>query len=140
MKRRYANAAVKRTFPVIGFVVSLLVVTIAAGCSSKSQSKSTGEQGEKGKTAQNAAAGQSSSNPGIDLQCVMDRIQNPSESFHYLYKKDSTNPVHQEADVTPQSIDGFRVDVSGEQHALHAQRSDPQSWQSAWTGLMGISG
>jgi hypothetical protein len=140
MKPRYANAAVKRTSAMTSFVVALVVLTIAAGCSSKSPSKSAGEQGEKAKAAQNPAAAQSSSNPGIDLQCVMERIQNPSESFHYFYKKDSSNPVHQEADVTPQSIDGFRVDISGQQQPIHAERSDPQNWQSAWSGLMGISG
>src|SRR5215471_2323984 len=44
----------------------------------------------------NSPAVQSSSGPGIDLNCVVDHLQNPPESFHYLYKKDSSSPVHQE--------------------------------------------
>lgn len=141
MQPRHGSAALERTFPVISFVVALLVLTIAAGCSSKAPSKTAAEeQGEQGSRTKAAAAAQTNSNPGIDLQCVMERLQNPSESFHYLYKKDSSNPVHQEADITPQSIDGFRVDSSGQQQPLHAERKDAQQWQSALAGLMGIGG
>jgi aminopeptidase C len=67
-------------------------------------------------------------------------LQNPPESFHYSYKKDSTNPVHQEADVTPQTIDGFRLQDDGSQQPIHAARSDKQGWQGALAGLTGIAG
>ena len=83
---------------------------------------------------------QSDSNPGINLNCTVDRIQNPPDSFHYSYKKDSSAPVHVEADITPQVIDGFRVDINGQQHPLHGVQSDTQSWQAAWSGLTQISG
>jgi len=43
---------------------------------------------------------------GIDLNCVMDHIQNPPEAFHYSYHKQSSNPVEEQADITPQTIDG----------------------------------
>src|SRR6185369_2937987 len=121
-----------RTLSMISFGIAVFILTIAAGCSSKSKSNTAAEKASTepgGKT--NPATSQSSPNPGIDLQCVMERIQNPSESFHYLYKKDSTNPVHQEADVTPQSIDGFRRQFDGSPQPLHATRSDQQSWQGA---------
>ena len=64
----------------------------------------------------------------------------PPESFHYLYTKDATDNVHQEADVTPQTIDGFRTQFDGASQPLHATRSDQQSWQSPLAGLTGIGG
>jgi len=48
--------------------------------------------------------------------------------------------VHQEADVTPQAIDGFRTQFDGSQQPLHATHSDQQNWQGALAGLTGISG
>jgi hypothetical protein len=77
-------------------------------------------------------------NRGIDLNCVMDHIQNPPEAFHYSYLKQSSNPVEEQADITPQTIDGSFKNSSAAR-PLHGVRSDPQSWQSAWSGLMGIS-
>jgi hypothetical protein len=47
-----------------------------------------------------------STDPDIDLNCVVDHIQNPPESFHYAFKAESDNPWQEEADVTPQQIDG----------------------------------
>ncbi len=76
---------------------------------------------------------------GIDLNCVMDHIQNPPGNFHYSYRKDSSNPVAEEADITPQTIDGSFTNGSGS-HPIHGVKSDSQSWQGAWTGLMGIAG
>jgi len=76
---------------------------------------------------------------GIDLNCVMDHIQNPPGNFHYSYRKDSSDPVAEEADITPQTIDGSFTNGSGS-HPIHGVKSDSQSWQGAWTGLMGIAG
>jgi hypothetical protein len=47
-----------------------------------------------------------SASPGIDLNCVINHIQNPPEPFHYSFKAESDNPWKEEAEVTPQSIDG----------------------------------
>jgi hypothetical protein len=47
-----------------------------------------------------------SADPDIDLNCVVEHIQNPPESFHYAFKAESDNPWKEEADVTPQQIDG----------------------------------
>ena len=44
--------------------------------------------------------------PDIDLNCVIDHIQKPPESFHYSFKAESDNPWEEQADVTPQQIDG----------------------------------
>ena len=141
MKRRDGCRGIKAVFRT-GLPAAILVLMIACGCNGKSDlSGRTATDRRSSTTAgQNAAAAQANANPGIDLQCVMERIQNPPESFHYSYQKVSSNPVHQEADITPQSIEGFRMDTDGHQHPLQGARSNPQDWQSAWSGLMGISG
>src|SRR5436190_14725852 len=48
---------------------------------------------------------QKSTAPDVDLNCVIDHLQNPPESFHYTFKDESDNPWSEEADVTPQMID-----------------------------------
>lgn len=113
-------------------------LVLATACNSGSSSKKMAEQTSQ--AAKNVTTADSGSGPGIDLNCVYDHLQNPPESFHYMYKKDSTNPVHQEADVTPQSIDGFRIQFDGTSQPVHATRSDQQSWQGALASLTGISG
>lgn len=128
-------SAVIRLMVVPSLVAALL---IAPACNSGSSSKGAIEKvSAPTKAGKNIAA---DPDPGIDLNCVYDHLQNPPESFHYLYKKDATDHVHQEADVTPQSIDGFRIQFDGSQQPLHATRSDQQSWQGALAGLTGISG
>jgi hypothetical protein len=95
---------------------------------------------EKSATQPNSAAtAQGGGDPGINLNCVMDHIQNPPEAFHYSYNKESSNPVHEEADITPQTIDGSFKNNSGST-SIHGVHSDAASWQGAWSGLMGISG
>jgi hypothetical protein len=47
-----------------------------------------------------------SAGPEIDPNCVISHIQNPPGSFHYSFKVVSDNPWEEEADVTPQQIDG----------------------------------
>jgi len=54
----------------------------------------------------------SSVGPDIDLNCVMSHIQSPPESFHYAFKVDSDNPWEEDADVTPQQIDGTFLNSS----------------------------
>jgi hypothetical protein len=87
-----------------------------------------------------AAATRNASDPSIDLNCIIDHIQNPPEAFHYSYKRDNGDDhLVQEADLTPDTIDGTSKnrDIS---RVLKGVRSDRASWQSAWTGLTGISG
>jgi hypothetical protein len=52
------------------------------------------------------AAARNNVGPDIDLNCVIDHIQNPPESFQYSFKAASVNPWEEEADVTPQRIAG----------------------------------
>jgi hypothetical protein len=115
----------------LGLAVAILLALLGAGCSA-SKSKSSEEPASSTSAA-------SPSGPGIDLNCVYDSLQNPTESFHYVYKKDSDTPVHQEADVTPQTIDGFFM-VGSEKHEFHGTKSDLASWRQALAGVTGISG
>src|SRR5579871_5585120 len=84
-------------------------------------------------------SGLDGSGPGIDLNCTYDALQNPTESFHYVYKKVSDYPVDEEADLTPQTIDGSFTNSSGT-HAVHGVHSDQQSWSQAMAGMTAISG
>lgn len=120
------------------FRVALLATTLVialAGCSTSPAKRTRDAKAERNSstTAANEVF------RGIDLNCVMDHIQNPSEAFHYSYQKQSSNPVDEQADITPQTIDGSFKNNSAIR-PLHGVRSDPQSWQAAWSGLMGISG
>lgn len=119
----------------VASIATILMSLLA--CSSKPNSKLSAE-----KTARHSASSQVSDDPGINLNCVYDRLQNPPEPFHYVYKKTPSegSKVDQEADVTPQTIDGFRGQPDGSQQPIHAMRSDSQGWQSALAGLTGISG
>lgn len=114
-----------------------LALLAVSACRSGPASKNTKEK--SGAQPNSAATAQSSGDPGIDLNCVIDHIQNPPEAFHYSYNKESSNPVHEEADITPQTIDGSFKNNSASR-SFHGVRSDANSWQSAWSGLTGISG
>ncbi|HTK94234.1 MAG TPA: hypothetical protein VL382_01235 [Terriglobales bacterium] len=116
----------------IGLAVVVMLALAGAGCSS-SKSKS-----EEPAPNRNVSAG-GANGPGIDLNCVYESIQNPTESFHYSYNKQSSNPVKEEADITPQTIDGSFTNGGGTQ-PVHGTRADQQSWRGALAGLMGISG
>jgi hypothetical protein len=136
----------KQMFPCFAVPIRLLAfATVSAAllfisaCNSGSSSKGSIDKIANQKPTKTVGA-TAQSDPGIDLNCVYDHLQNPPESFHYLYDKLGSNHVHQEADVTPQTIDGFRTQFDGSQQPLHATRSDQQSWQSALAGLTGISG
>jgi len=71
--------------------------------------------------------------PDIDLNCVMQHIQSPPESFHYTFKDESDNPWQEDAEVTPQSVSGTFMNNS---------LPNPQAFQSppqqSGSNLMGI--
>ena len=144
MEHRRRLLQVNRAIVITGLGVMLAGLAAILACNSSPHSKVQERAAERGPAEKetNVAPAQSNSGPGIDLNCIFDHLQNPPESFHYVYKKedsDGTN-VHQEADVTPQSIDGFRAQPDGSQMQLHGLRSDAQSWQNALAGITGISG
>jgi len=95
---------------------------------------------EERETKVPSAPSQHAGDPGIDLSCLIDHIQNPPEAFHYTYKKDTPdNNLVQEADLTPDTIDGTSKDKYASR-TIKGVKSDSASWQSAWMGLTGISG
>ncbi len=115
--------------------VALMAVVMLAGCDMAKKAKEADNDSGSARNSNSASA----SGPGIDMNCVFDSLQNPTESFHYEYKKQSDSPVDQEADVTPQTIDGFFM-MGDEKREFHGKKSDPQSWQQAMAGVTGISG
>src|SRR5436853_2725259 len=84
-------------------VVLLLAFTLLSGCNS-APSKTADRTSESPQNSVGVA--KNSAGPDIDLNCVINHIQNPPESFHYSFKDVSDNPWQEEAEVTPQSIDG----------------------------------
>jgi len=56
--------------------------------------------------AQTVVAATNSAGPDIDLNCVAQHIQSPPDSFHYSFSDVSENPWQEDAEVTPQNIDG----------------------------------
>lgn len=132
--------------PFVGLIAVASVITVmlfALACNSRSGAQGAAKRfaEQKSTRARQNASAQSDPNPGIDLNCVYDHLQNPPESFHYVYTKVDSDgfKVDQEADITPQTIDSLRQ-PDGTQQPLHAVRSDPSSWQQALAGLTGISG
>jgi hypothetical protein len=125
------------------FIAAVVNIVATAACNSGPSVKKTEENPSASNPASAAKAGalsaQTATAPGLDLNCVFDHIQNPPESFHYSYQKVGSTNVDEEADITPQTIDGsFKNNEAA--HPLHGVHSDSASWQGAWAGLMGISG
>jgi hypothetical protein len=132
-----------KSFSALAALEVVMTLLAATSCSSNQNTKvEKNSVSEQGTANRGSATTRANSDPGIDLNCVYDRIQNPPDSFHYVFKKDTSDNVHidQEADVSPQSVDGFRRRPDGTQQPLHGVRSDEQSWQGALAGLTGISG
>jgi hypothetical protein len=130
MKRTFDHLSTQRVWGAIA------VILFSASACKLGPSPQKKEQ----TSASRSAAEKNASDPSIDLNCIIDHIQNPPEAFHYSYKKDNgDDQIVQEADLTPDTIDGFskNKDIS---RVLKGVRSDRESWQSAWTGLTGISG
>src|SRR5215475_3351796 len=111
--------------------ISLLFVS---GCSTKPSSDKREEKSSA------STAVKTSNDFNLDLNCVIESIQNPTEAFHYTYKKDTDDDnLIQDADITPDSINGSSKNKYATRE-IKGVKSDTSSWQSAWTGLMAISG
>ena len=146
MNQRRTRPSVRRVDAVIVTVATVAALLSLLGCNSKPAASLSKEQTAEhlpaANTQSHSAAAQNSSDPWLNLNCVYERLQNPPESFHYVYKKTTSDGVvvDQEADVTPQTIDGSRAQPGGSPQPIHAVHSDPQGWQAALAGLTGISG
>lgn len=108
----------------VAIAASVCALLIALGC--KSGVSRAAE--EKPDTVQKNRAATSSTSPDIDLNCVTDHIQNPPESFHYTFRAVSDNPWEEEADVTPQRIDGsFKNNSLPDPQQFHGAPQDVSS-------------
>lgn len=114
------------------FLVVLLLTM--SGC--KLGRSSTSNDSKRAAESQRSKTASTASNPAWDLNCVYERLQNPPDSFHYMYKH---NEVAWEADVTPTTIDGTRT-APDSVRPIHGIHSDTDSWHGAWMNLSAISG
>ena len=119
------NAEVRRPKKIT--LVACMVALLGGGCKFGPK--------KKFEDPKPVAAARNASDPDIDLNCIIDHIQNPPEAFHYSFKRDN---VDEEADLTPQTIDGTTIDQAGV-HPFHGVRSDKDSWQNAWPNLTAVS-
>lgn len=90
----------KKTVGAQEVIAAMLALGLIIGCNSGPAKPKTSSG-----AAQTAAA-TNRTGPDIDLNCVVRHIQSPTESFHYHLKDVSDNPWQEDADITPQNIDG----------------------------------
>lgn len=120
---------IRRWFRVLWFYSVIGLALIASACRSNPASSGSREAG----------ATSASNDPGthIDVMCIGDRINNPPESFHYVYKyTDAASSVDKETDITAQAMDITIKDKSGS-HSYRGTRSDETSWDRAVLNLSG---
>jgi hypothetical protein len=118
------------------FVLHLAVVAslglwlfAAAGCSSGAKSNSVAGQD----------AGSDSGTGHIDVMCIADRIEKPTEAYHYSFTYSTSSAwVNDEADITPQVMDIVMKDKSGSR-SYHGVHSDEASWNSAVLNLSSLN-
>jgi len=114
-----------------------LLLAVALGCHTAPPAGSQKNSPDESASAVTAASSRSD-DPGIDLQCVVDRIRKAPVPFHWSFKEvvpPMTN-ADWEADVTPDSIAGTLIGSSGTR-AIHSVRSDSTSWSTAILALTG---
>jgi hypothetical protein len=135
VKRNSVGPSLRETILAVGLTVLFLT---AAGCNSAPPQKAEQETTPAGAPAQNPA------DPGIDLNCILDRIRNPADAFHYSYSwHGQSASVTQEVDVTPQILDGTvkstRNGQANDPEPVHATRADSDGWRMQGNHLaMGI--
>src|SRR5579859_2077478 len=107
--------------------VVALALLVASGCTSGAKSGGADTQDANGAGAH------------INVGCMLDHVEKPSEAFHYSYKYASTSTwANYEADVTPTSIDGITKDPMGSR-PVHAARSDSDGWDGAVLALSSLT-
>ena len=107
--------------------VAALALLAASGCTS----------GPKSDTAN--AQDADSTGAHIDVGCMLDHVEKPTESFHYSYRyADDSRSEDREADVTQQAMNITIKSTSGSR-SLHATRSDENSWNSALLSLSDLA-
>jgi hypothetical protein len=92
----------KKTVRAQEVIAGMLLLGLIIGCNSAPTKPAKTTSG----AAQTAAAATNGTGPDIDLNCVVRHIQSPTESFHYSFSDVSDNAWQEDAEVTPQNIDG----------------------------------
>lgn len=92
----------KKTVRAQQVIAVMLMLGSGIGCNSAPSKPASTNSG----TAQTVAPAINSVVPDIDLNCVSRHIQSPPESFHYSFSVSSENAWQEDAEVTPQNIDG----------------------------------
>lgn len=92
----------KKTVRAQEFIAAMLALGAILGCNSAPSKPVSAKSG----AVQTAAPATNSAGPDIDLNCVVRHIQSPPESFHYSFSDVSENAWQEDAEVTPQNIDG----------------------------------
>jgi len=110
------------------WVFSLLGIALLAASACNSGPSTAKAQNEK------TAVAPQNPPPMIDLNCIIDRLRNPTEAFHYSYSRNGQSAsITEEADVTPTTLDGTINSVRDGQknpsQSVHASRSDNGGWQ-----------
>lgn len=97
----------RKTLRVHETIAAMLAFAALLGCNSApSKPVKTTSAGQTVAAAANSPASD------IDLNCVVRHIQTPPESFHYSFNDVSDNAWQEDADVTPQNIDGSFMNSS----------------------------
>ena len=127
----------------LGVFVPLLTLLALTACSSSNSTKTPEE-----KTP--AAPAQNAKGPGINLNLVVARLQKPPDSFHYSLKKTGQPDfTDDEADVTPEVIDGTfttnasnvnKPPITGKVHAVSSNQDDWGFAVGSLGGIMGLAG
>lgn len=91
----------KKTVRVQQIIVATLGLGALLGCNSASSKPL-----KTPSAAEPFTAAKNSDGSDIDLNCIVRHIQSPPESFHYSFNDVSDNAWQEDAEVTPQNIDG----------------------------------
>ena len=91
----------RKTARVQQFIAATLGLGALVGCNSTSS-----KPAKTASAAQQVAAAKNSAGSDIDLNCVVRHIQSPPEPFHYSFNDVSDNAWQEDAEVTPQNIEG----------------------------------
>jgi hypothetical protein len=91
----------KKTVRVQQLIAATLGLGALLGCNSAAS-----KPVKTASAAQPFAAAKNSAGSDIDLNCVVRHIQSPPEPFHYSFNDVSDNAWQEDAEVTPQNIEG----------------------------------
>lgn len=132
-RNREVSVIRKTLFAPYAFISAVLTVTLLSALACNSASSKSSAETTLRDTQQKALPPTNGTGPGIDLNCVMNHLQNPPESFHYSFQDDSSNRWQEEATVTPQMITGSFMNNS-----LPKPQEFHGTPHEVWSNLMAI--